>query len=171
MNHNAWLFILAVALTAFSVFAGGFYYPSLALAAEKSSSDKGAGFACPPTQPDQLGPMYAPGAPVRSKVGEGYVPTGVVKSAADCSVIPKARIEFWLVGPNAQYDDAHRATMFSDKNGAYRLESNFPPSYLYRPSHIHVKVTAPGHKTLVTQHYPVKGAKEATFDLVLIPAK
>jgi protocatechuate 3,4-dioxygenase beta subunit len=61
--------------------------------------------------------------------------------------------------------------MFSDASGAYRFESNFPPGYFGRPPHIHVKVSAPGFKTLVTQHYPEKGHTQAVFDLVLVPER
>ena len=38
-----------------------------------------------------------------------------------------------------------------------------------RPSHIHIRVSAEGYRTLVTQHYPQKGIAEGHFDLVLIP--
>ncbi|RJR42634.1 MAG: intradiol ring-cleavage dioxygenase [Deltaproteobacteria bacterium] len=125
---------------------------------------------CPPTKEDALGPFYKPNAPVRSSVDKGYVLEGVVKSARDCAAIPGAKIEFWLAGPDGNYDDAHRAAVLADKSGAYRFESNFPPKYTFRPPHIHVKVTAPGFRDLVTQHYPRKGEKQGTFDLVLVPA-
>jgi protocatechuate 3,4-dioxygenase beta subunit len=124
---------------------------------------------CPPTKADALGPFYTPNAPERSSVGKGYLLQGVVKSARNCAGIPGAKIEFWLAGPDGNYDDAHRATVLTDKAGAYRFESNFPPKYTFRPPHIHVKVTAPGFRDLVTQHYPQKGEKQGTFDLVLIP--
>jgi hypothetical protein len=137
------------------------------------SSLAGAGttkWACNPTKPDSLGPFYEPSAPVRSSVDKGYVLNGTVKTAADCSALVKARIEFWLAGPDGKYDDAHRATVFSNESGRYRFESNFPPSYGSRPPHIHIRVTAEGYKPLVTQHYPSDGQTEAAFDLVLIPA-
>jgi protocatechuate 3,4-dioxygenase beta subunit len=41
--------------------------------------------------------------------------------------------------------------------------------YAGRPPHIHIRVTAAGHRTLVTQHYPAAGQATATFDLVLRP--
>lgn len=126
-------------------------------------------FACEPTRRDALGPFYEPDAPVRSKVGEGYVLSGTVKSALDCSAIKRAKIEFWLTGPGGDYDDDHRATLYSDDSGRYRFESNPPPAYGRRPPHIHVRVSAEGFRTLITQHYPVAGKKEATQDLVLIP--
>jgi protocatechuate 3,4-dioxygenase beta subunit len=124
---------------------------------------------CTPTPPDMPGPFYKPDAPVRSSVGKGYVLSGTVRSSKNCSPISRARIEFWLAGPNGRYDDDHRATLFSESPGAYRFESNFPPSYANRPPHIHIRVTADGYRTLVTQHYPVPGQAQATFDLVVIP--
>jgi protocatechuate 3,4-dioxygenase beta subunit len=123
---------------------------------------------CEPTRPDMLGPFYKPGAPVRSEVGKGYVLTGAVKSSLDCSPVEGAKIEFWLTGPEG-YDDAHRATVFSGKNGGYRFESNFPEPYAFRPPHIHIKVSAQGYRPLVTQHYPETGNTGAVFDLVLVP--
>ncbi len=126
-------------------------------------------FMCEPTQPDALGPYYKPDAPVRDSVGTGYVLEGEVKSAADCSPISDAKIEFWLTGPDGNYDDEHRATLFSGSNGEYRFQSNYPESYGFRPPHIHIQASAESYETIVTQHYPKKGAEQAAFDLVLAP--
>jgi protocatechuate 3,4-dioxygenase beta subunit len=124
---------------------------------------------CKPTQPDMLGPFYEPGAPVRTSVGSGYVLSGTVLAAEEeCKPIPNARIEFWLANPRGEYDDAHRATVLAGQRGEYRLESNVPVSYGGRPPHIHVRVRAPGYEELVTQHYPERGQRKATFDLVLV---
>ncbi len=124
---------------------------------------------CEPTPEDSLGPFYEPGAPVRSSVGTGYELRGEVKSARDCSAISNARIELWLAGPDGEYDDDHRAVVLSDEYGRYSFESNVPPPYSFRPPHIHIRVTSPGYEDLVTQHYPERGAREATFELVLAP--
>jgi protocatechuate 3,4-dioxygenase beta subunit len=126
-----------------------------------------AASTCRPTAPDALGPFYEPGAPVRSKVGTGYVLSGRVLSARTCRPIARARIEFWLVNPQGRYDDAHRATVFAGRLGAYRFESNKPIAYESRPPHIHVRVSARGFRTLVTQHYPRATARRALFNLVL----
>lgn len=126
---------------------------------------------CKPTRPDQLGPFYTPGAPERSKVGEGYMLTGKVLSSADCTPLTGAYIELWLTGPEGNYGDEHRATILSDESGSYRFESNFPPAYFGRPPHIHIRVSADGYRTLITQHYPEKGKTGGTFDLVLIPER
>lgn len=125
---------------------------------------------CPPTKPDMLGPFYVPDAPLRASVGQGYLLRGVVKSTEGCSPIAGAKIEFWLTGPGGDYDEDHRATAYSDDEGAYRFESNPPQRYFGRPPHIHIRVSAPGFATLITQHYPEVGKTDASFDLVLIPS-
>jgi protocatechuate 3,4-dioxygenase beta subunit len=123
---------------------------------------------CKPTKPDMLGPFYEPGAPVRTSVGRGYLLSGTVLGAKECKPIPNARMEFWLANPRGDYDDAHRATVFTGQRGEYRFESNVPVSYGGRPPHIHVRVRAPGYEELVTQHYPERGQRKANFDLVLL---
>ena len=124
---------------------------------------------CTPTPPEALGPFYKPNAPLRSSVGEGYNLSGMVMSSQDCAPIPRARIEFWMAGPDGEYKDDHRATVISDRSGGYQFTSHVPPSYLKRPPHIHVRVTANGFKTLVSQYYPETRTRSGEFDLVLIP--
>lgn len=125
--------------------------------------------ACPPTQRDGLGPFYKPDAPMRSKVGTGYVLQGVVRTADTCQPVPGALVEVWMAGPDGRYQDAYRARLKAEKTGHYRFESHIPVGYYGRPPHIHIRVTAAGHRVLVTQHYPPAGQHEATFDLVLRP--
>jgi protocatechuate 3,4-dioxygenase beta subunit len=74
-----------------------------------------------------------------------------------------------MAGPDGQYTDDYRATQLVGEDGAYRFESNFPPPYSGRPPHIHVRVSAEGYQTLITQHYPQKGVTSADLDLVLVP--
>lgn len=66
-----------------------------------------------------------------------------------------------------EYDDAHRATVVAGRDGRYRFTSNRPVGYEGRPPHIHVRVTASGYRTLVTQHYPRGSITSAVFPLVL----
>ncbi len=130
---------------------------------------RAADYECAPTAPDMMGPFYKPDAPLRTSVGKGHVLTGTVRSAADCTPIPKAAIEFWLANPEGVYDDQSRATVISDGSGAYRFESHRPSDYGLRPAHIHLRIAAEGFKPLVTQHYLEKGTTKGRFDLVLIP--
>jgi protocatechuate 3,4-dioxygenase beta subunit len=141
--------------------------PAETTARAAAPSDETAG--CEPTRPDARGPFYEPNAPVRTSVGSGYVLSGSVLAAGGCEPVRDARIEFWLANPEGEYDDAHRATVLAGERGKYRFESNVPVSYGGRPPHIHIRVTAPGYRDLVTQHYPEAGQKEANFDLVLEP--
>jgi protocatechuate 3,4-dioxygenase beta subunit len=125
--------------------------------------------SCRPTPPDMMGPFYKPGAPERSVVGRGYILTGKVKSLKDCSPVKGAKIEFWLTGPEGNYGDDYRATVYSDTSGTYSFESNAPKPYYGRPPHIHIRVSAEGFNVLITQHYPESGKTGDSFDLVMIP--
>ncbi|QXE91827.1 dioxygenase family protein [Geomonas subterranea] len=127
--------------------------------------------SCPPTPWDEIGPFYRPNAPVRDSIGQGYILSGTVRSSADCSPIPNARIEFWQAGPDGRYDDAYRATVYSDRKGHYRLQTIAAVPYANRPPHIHILVDVKNFEGLVTQHYPKRRAKGAQLDLVLIPER
>ena len=122
--------------------------------------------ACTPTRPDMEGPFYEPNAPQRDRTGRGLVVSGTVRSASDCTLLAEAQIEWWSASPGGQYDDGHRATQLVDRNGRYRYETDFPGNY-GRPLHLHVRVTASGHRTLVSQLYPRPGQTSVTFDFVL----
>jgi protocatechuate 3,4-dioxygenase beta subunit len=129
----------------------------------------GAQTTCEATPEDEMGPFYKPGAPYRTSVGTGYLLLGTVKSTKDCQPIEAAMVELWMTGPDGQYGDAWRATLFSAENGTYYFTSNAPTDYGNRRPHIHIRATAEGFTPLVTQHYPVSGAGEGLFDLVLTP--
>jgi len=136
-------------------------------AQERQYSD--VNWRCSPTPSDALGPFYKPGAPRRRQIGSGYNLIGIVVSAADCEPIPNANIEIWMAGPEGEYSDAYRATIKTDRSAAYRFQSHFPSGYYGRPPHLHMKISAKGYETLVTQHYPEDGQVEGVFDIVLIP--
>jgi protocatechuate 3,4-dioxygenase beta subunit len=123
---------------------------------------------CVPTPADAEGPFYKPGAPARESTGRGFAVQGVVRSASTCQPLSGARVEWWQANPKGQYDDAHRGSQVTGASGAYRFETNFPPPYSGRPSHVHFKASAPGHRALTTQLYPTAGQSQATFDLVLV---
>ena len=122
---------------------------------------------CAPTPPDMLGPFYKPNAPERDSTGRGLVVSGTVRSAPDCALLAGARIEWWSVNPRGQYDDDHRATQRADADGRYRYETDLPNAYFGRPPHVHARITAPGHRTLVTQIYPNRGQTVVNADFVL----
>ena len=124
--------------------------------------------ACTPTRPDAEGPFYKPKAPERASTGRGFVVTGTVRSTSGCGSLAGARIEWWSVNPHGNYDDDHRATQRADGDGRFRYETDFPVRYYGRPPHLHARVTAPGHRTLITQLYPTPEQISLTIDFVLV---
>jgi protocatechuate 3,4-dioxygenase beta subunit len=124
--------------------------------------------ACAPTPPDMLGPFYEPNAPERAVTGRGLTITGRVNTAKGCTPLPEARIEWWSAGPRGDYDAEHRAAQRADGAGRYRYETDFPGRYPGRPVHVHVRVTALGHRPLVTQLYPRPGQARMDMDFVLV---
>ena len=125
--------------------------------------------SCPATKPDMLGPYYVAGAPERSKTGDGLQVDGLVRSTRECKALAGARIEWWSANPRGDYDDAHRATQAADGDGRFRYVTDMPGKYPGRPVHLHVKISAPGHKPLVTQVYPKPSDRTITQDFVLQP--
>ena len=124
--------------------------------------------SCTPTRADSEGPFYKANAPERSRTGKGLVVSGTVRSASGCDALPGARIEWWSANARGEYDDGHRATQVADREGRLRYETDVPGRYPGRPPHLHVRVTAPGHRPLVTQIYPKPGQELIKFDFVLV---
>jgi catechol 1,2-dioxygenase len=118
---------------------------------------------CTPTRAD-VPANYKADAPVRNKIGAGgYVVEGIVMRL-DCTPVPEARIEFWHVNADGNYDDDHRATVVADERGRYRLDTTRPVAYGGGPVHVHIRVSRPG-KSLVAIHFP-QGAPVDRVDLV-----
>lgn len=124
---------------------------------------------CRPTSPDMLGPFYKPNAPERTRTGTGLVVTGAVRSASGCTALPGARVEWWSADERGEYRDDLRATQHADAAGRFTYETVAPGRYPGRPPHLHVRITAPNHKPLVTQLYPQPNQRSITTDFVLIP--
>jgi len=117
---------------------------------------------CAPTMDDGLSPSYKPNAPIRSNVGRGHVLTGVVRSSRSCAPIANAQVELWPEYPGQGHPDNVRATVRTDRDGHYRFECDLP-------EHIHMRISAPGYRTLAQNSYHPNGQAEGTFDIVLVP--
>jgi protocatechuate 3,4-dioxygenase beta subunit len=98
-------------------------------------------------------------------------------TSTDGSPLPGAVVDVWQTGPAGGYDvwderqpeGNFRGRVRAEENGAYEFQTMLPKPYTvptkgpvgryleavgqhpWRPAHIHFKVTAPGHQTLVTQ--------------------
>jgi len=128
-----------------------------------------ASVTCALTPGDALGPFYEPNAPERDHTGQGLIIEGTVRSARDCNPLSAAVIEWWSANSHGDYDNAHRATQHTSADGSYQYTTDFPGRYPGRPPHVHVRVTAPGHRILVTQVYPQQTQTALSVDLVLTP--
>lgn len=118
--------------------------------------------ACAPTLDDGVSPSYRPGAPERSSVGQGHVLTGVVRSSAGCEPIAGAVVELWPEYAGQGHPDEARAAVLTGPDGSYRFECD-------PPEHIHMRISAPGFRTIGQNSYHPDGAPRGTFDIVLAP--
>lgn len=120
--------------------------------------------SCTPTLDDGVSPSYKEDTPERTVVGQGHVLTGVVLSSTDCKPIANAKLEFWPEEAGLGHPDSSRATFYTDKDGRYRFECNMP-------EHIHMRISAPGYRTIGVNSYHPEGQAEGTLDIVLEPEK
>jgi protocatechuate 3,4-dioxygenase beta subunit len=71
-------------------------------------------------------------------------------------------LEFWPEEGNSGHPDSSRATFYTDETGHYRFECNMP-------DHIHMRISAPGYKTIGVNSYHPNGAAQGEFNIVLEP--
>lgn len=129
--------------------------------------------ACLETEDNILGPYWLDGAPVRSDLTERGLPGTRLQVAgrvlglagAACTPLAGALLDVWQADDrgtrSADYSDARtwrlRGRLYTAQDGSYDLLTIVPGHYLdgdaFRPAHIHVRVSAPGHRLLTTQLY------------------
>jgi protocatechuate 3,4-dioxygenase beta subunit len=123
------------------------------------------GAVCAVTADNIEGPFYKPGAPHRavlakaSDAGERLVLGGTVRTTS-CEPLANATLDVWHADARGGYDNdgwGMRGRMTTDKLGRWQLRSVVPGRYMngrrYRPTHVHVKLRAAGHRELTTQLY------------------
>ncbi len=112
-----------------------------------------------PTEEVGPGPFYKAGAPERHSLrepgmaGEPLRVTGKVLNTRG-RALEGARVEMWHVDARGEYDNAGyrlRGQVRCSANGEYWFETMAPVAYGGRCAHIHVRVTAPGAKTIATE--------------------
>ena len=151
-------FLTASTLTAFSVSTFG-------KVLRNSNGDIGGD--CETTN-DILGPFYRPDAPIRKDLlFEGITGTRILLTGRvlddDCTTpLNNAQVEIWHCDGTGWYDNdtsefKHRARWKTDEKGEYSFRTILPGKYLngqlYRPSHIHYRVTEKDHHELISQIY------------------
>jgi protocatechuate 3,4-dioxygenase beta subunit len=132
-----------------------------------------------PTPAQVLGPYFLPDSPVKKDLtngaaGDKFQISGQVLSTSGAP-LANATVHVWLADPKGVYDNQDkdgnplnipvsqhklRARIVTDKNGKFSFTALRPGNYPVgdgpndmRPGHVHFKVEAKGHKTLVTQLY------------------
>jgi protocatechuate 3,4-dioxygenase beta subunit len=129
---------------------------------------------CMETETNIEGPYYRDSAPFRSDLRAG-VTSGVLLTLSGrvfgvgCTTpLTDAIVDVWQADAEGHYDNDGtlnvpateyrlRGRMQVDATGRYEVQTIIPGHYLngsqYRPAHIHVKVSATGHRLLTTQLY------------------
>jgi protocatechuate 3,4-dioxygenase beta subunit len=115
----------------------------------------------PSTPPNDLGPFYKRSAPQSGKLapaGAPGLPLGVSGQVFDTrgALLAGALVEVWHASHAGVYDNKgyeYRGQLPLEK-GRYAFETMMPGHYPDRVAqHVHFKVSAPGHRPLVTQLY------------------
>lgn len=129
-------------------------------------------FACALTEANIEGPYYRAGAPFRqnlvdaSTLGVPLVIEGRALSLDCRSPLSDAVLDVWHADTLGHYDNDGtlppevirlRGKVRCAPNGAFSVTTIMPGRYLngrtYRPAHVHVKLSASGHRPLTTQLY------------------
>lgn len=146
----------------------------------KSAFGESGAMSCDPTTLDYYGqgPFYTPNAPMItgsqlasvSEPGTRLIISGRVQNMDCTEVIPDTEIDIWHADDAGAYDNSGfnlRGITKSNAQGFYMFETIYPGKYLngsvYRPAHIHFKITPPGYPTLTTQLY-FEGDPDNTTD-------
>lgn len=150
-------FLTTASLAAFSISAFG----------KVENSDNGYFGDCETTN-DILGPFYRPNAPTRYDLTEEGLRGSVIELKgnvykSDCaSPLQNALVEIWHCNAEGAYDNEsndfqQRAKWLTDENGSYAFKTILPGKYLngklYRPAHIHFRISEANSKELVSQIY------------------
>jgi catechol 1,2-dioxygenase len=124
-----------------------------------------------PTTTDVLGPFYRPGAPLREDLnpkdfkGEVLHLTGSIFKEDGRTPMQNCLIEIWQCQADGFYDNTsdeylYRASQKVNSKGKYHFVTTQPVPYpveenstVFRPSHIHLRISAIGVQDLITQVY------------------
>jgi protocatechuate 3,4-dioxygenase beta subunit len=133
-------------------FAGLLWWPGWADPAQAAS--------CRFTEAQTAGPYYRPGAPDRADLRPAGTDAQELlltleARGRDCEPLAPALIDLWHADPRGNYDlqgFLFRTRHLSERPSAQIL-TYVPGRYPGRTCHIHVAVSAPGYRPLITQLY------------------
>ena len=123
------------------------------------------------TTTDILGPFYRPGAPFKNNLnppdfsGEVLNLSGAIFKDDAKTPMNNCLIEIWQCKPDKLYDNVsddflYRASQKVESDGKYAFTTAVPIPYpndenpgVFRPAHIHMRISAEGQQDLITQIY------------------
>jgi protocatechuate 3,4-dioxygenase beta subunit len=133
-----------------------------------AASDGRAAARCQPTRGDAAGPFQQiTTVPRRAKIGTGHVLNGRVVRTPDCAPVARALVVLWQAGPNG-YTRRTQGAVVTDRAGRFRFEGPIPANYGGGP-HIHIVVSHPAYRELLTRYVVRRGATTGQIRLVLAP--
>jgi catechol 1,2-dioxygenase len=124
-----------------------------------------------PTTTDILGPFYRPGAPFRTNLnpsdfsGSILELSGTILKEDGKTPAKKCLVEIWQNEQNGYYDNIsdafnYRASQTTDSKGRYHFITTLPVAEpiperenIFRPAHIHLRISSKGQQDLITQIY------------------
>ena len=124
-----------------------------------------------PTTTDILGPFYRPGAPIRINVvpagtkGELMHLSGTIFKNDGKTPYKNCVVEIWQCSPEGVYDNTSddynfRGAQKTGSDGKYLFTTTVPVPYsidydkkIYRPAHVHMRISGNQDQDLVTQIY------------------
>ncbi len=126
-----------------------------------------------PSERDFLGPFYVADAPRDPNLNRAGMPgqpialLGRIREAGKGAPVEAALVEIWQADGKGRYHPpgdgkaadypaaalALRGSLVTDAAGRYRALGVVPGLYRPRPRHWHLKISAPGYRTLITQLY------------------
>ena len=136
--------------------------PPLEIAALASRFEEGALAPRAATPSNELGPFYKKRAPRTDHLAPEHapgLPLAVSGRVFDTrgAVLTGALVEVWHASHAGVYDNQgylYRGQLVAGEEGRYGFESVMPGHYPGRiAQHVHFRVSAPGHRPLVTQLY------------------
>ncbi len=119
---------------------------------------------CTPTPHRTTGTHYEPVTVEKIDISQGVKVRGRILAAPDCTPVANAKIAHWQADENGRYVDRLRAYMYSNSDGSYEFETEWPS---LSPPHIHFIVSAEGFEVLETQWRGAQKINTIEFDIIL----
>ncbi len=119
---------------------------------------------CRPTPHRTTGTHYAPVTVHKVNISQGVTVRGRILAAPNCIPVANAKIAHWQANKHGEYVDDLRAYLFSDANGYFEFETEWPN---LSPPHIHFIVTTEEYQTLETQWIGGEPIELIEFDMIL----